>query len=146
MVSGYVTDRSEILYATGCHIVGKLTPQSYNSYIQLLFTLIVIGLLLYMIVQFMRTVHHDLDMKADEYSTGIQWNTAFSKGIFRSPASVALTFKAEIIHQIAECSKLYITNKCDPETRVQYMEQACKEWELCMRRDPREVGRCVYYE
>ncbi|KAJ3033139.1 hypothetical protein HK097_004963, partial [Rhizophlyctis rosea] len=93
-----------------------ILPYMVSGYIQLLFTLIVIGLLLYMIVQFMRTVQHDLDMKADEYST-------------------------EIIHQIAECSQLYITNKCDPETRVQYMEQACKEWELCMRRDPREVGR-----
>ncbi|KAJ3039045.1 hypothetical protein HDV00_012672 [Rhizophlyctis rosea] len=87
-----------------------------SGYIQLFFTIFVIGVLLYIVVQFMLTVHHDLQMKAEEYST-------------------------EIIHQIAECSKLYVTNRCDPATRVQYMEQACKEWELCMERDPKEVGR-----
>ncbi|KAJ3030429.1 hypothetical protein HDV00_008881, partial [Rhizophlyctis rosea] len=78
-----------------------------SGYIQLFFTIFVIRVLVYIVVRFMLTVHHDLQMKGEEYST-------------------------EIIHQTPEYSKLYVTNRYDPATGVQYMEQACKEWELRM--------------
>ncbi|KAI9104507.1 Di-sulfide bridge nucleocytoplasmic transport domain-containing protein [Phlyctochytrium arcticum] len=93
-----------------------LLPYMISGYIQMIFYVTMIGIMLYMVGQFIMTVHHDLEMKAEEYS-------------------------AEITQQITECSFDYINNKCDPATRVQYMQKACQEWELCMRRDPKEVGR-----
>ncbi|KNC97884.1 uncharacterized protein SPPG_06875 [Spizellomyces punctatus DAOM BR117] len=93
-----------------------LLPYMISGYIQMFFSMFIIAIMLYMIVQFILTVRHDLEMKAEEYSV-------------------------EIIHQVAECSKNYIENKCDPKTRVQYMQKACQEWEICMQRDPKEVGR-----
>ncbi|TPX71510.1 hypothetical protein SpCBS45565_g01081 [Spizellomyces sp. 'palustris'] len=93
-----------------------LLPYMISGYIQMFFSMFIIAIMLYMIVQFILTVRHDLEMKAEEYSV-------------------------EIIHQVAECSKNYIENRCDPKTRVQYMQKACQEWEICMQRDPKEVGR-----
>ncbi|KAJ3293385.1 hypothetical protein HK104_004514 [Borealophlyctis nickersoniae] len=87
-----------------------------SGYIQLFFSVFLIGCMLYIIVKFIQTVNHDLHMKAEEYST-------------------------EIIYQVSECSKLYLLNKCDPKTRVMHMEKTCKEWEICMARDPKEIGR-----
>ncbi|KAJ3179116.1 hypothetical protein HDU87_003072 [Geranomyces variabilis] len=87
-----------------------------SGYIQMLFSLFVIGSMLYVGVQFVLTVRHDLDMKADEYSL-------------------------DIMQQVTECSKNYLENRCDPSTRTQYVAKACAGWELCMQRDPREIGR-----
>ncbi|KAI8824817.1 Di-sulfide bridge nucleocytoplasmic transport domain-containing protein [Fimicolochytrium jonesii] len=93
-----------------------LLPYMISGYIQMLFSTVIIGIMLYIIVQFVLTVQHDLDMKAEEYSL-------------------------DIIHQVSECSKNYLENRCDPSTRVQYMQKACTDWEKCMQRDPKEVGR-----
>ncbi|KAJ3417625.1 hypothetical protein HDV05_000082 [Chytridiales sp. JEL 0842] len=74
------------------------------------------GLTIYVIVKFLLTVRHDLEMKALEHS-------------------------AEIAQQVAECSKSYLDNKCSPvHERLPAMQVLCQEWELCMTRDPREVG------
>ncbi|TPX57595.1 hypothetical protein PhCBS80983_g03721 [Powellomyces hirtus] len=93
-----------------------LLPYMISGYIQMIFSMLVIGMMLYLGVQFILTVRHDLDMKAEEYSL-------------------------DIMQQVSECSKNYLENRCDPRTRVQFMQKACSEWELCMQRDPKEVGR-----
>ncbi|KAJ3242096.1 hypothetical protein HDU81_007850 [Chytriomyces hyalinus] len=94
-----------------------LLPYIIMGYLRLAFTLFTMALSVYFIVQFILTVKHDLDMKAVEYSS-------------------------EIIQQVHDCSKLYLANKCSPpESRLPAMQQMCSEWELCMTRDPHEVGR-----
>ncbi|KAJ3025442.1 UNVERIFIED_CONTAM: hypothetical protein HDU68_007126 [Siphonaria sp. JEL0065] len=94
-----------------------LWPYILMGYLRLAFTLFTMCLSIYLIYQFIRTVQHDLEMKAVEYSQ-------------------------EIIQQVHDCSKLYLANKCSPpEHRVPAMQQMCSEWELCMNRDPYEVGR-----
>ncbi len=57
------------------------------------------------------------------------------------------------MQEIAECSQLYLTNRCDPAVRVPAMyvspphvlltlrEGACKAWDVCMHRDPTAIGR-----
>ena len=45
------------------------------------------------------------------------------------------------MHQVAECTKLYMMNRCEPHDRIPAIEKLCKEWELCMKRDPKEIGR-----
>ncbi|ORY23479.1 hypothetical protein BCR33DRAFT_133214 [Rhizoclosmatium globosum] len=94
-----------------------LWPYILMGYLRLAFTLFTMALSIYLIVQFIRTVQHDLEMKAVEYSS-------------------------EIIQQVHDCSKMYLANKCSPpEHRVPAMQQMCSEWELCMNRNPLEVGR-----
>lgn len=85
-------------------------------YIQLAFTLFIVSLLGYIILQFVYSVHHDLQIKAEEYSI-------------------------EISHQVVECANYYRANRCDPDERVPAVDKLCKEWEICMLRDPKEVGR-----
>ncbi|KAJ3084257.1 hypothetical protein HK102_000721 [Quaeritorhiza haematococci] len=101
---------------TGIHPKHFVLPYVITGYMQLFFSLFIVGVMLYFIVQFILTVHHDLEMKADEYS-------------------------AEISYQIAECRKHYYINRCEPETRIPAVAHMCKEWEICMSRDPKEVGR-----
>jgi hypothetical protein len=44
------------------------------------------------------------------------------------------------MQQISECTKSYLLNKCSPKERIPAMQQLCKEWETCMRKDPKEIG------
>ncbi|KAI8909238.1 Di-sulfide bridge nucleocytoplasmic transport domain-containing protein [Entophlyctis helioformis] len=46
----------------------------------------------------------------------------------------------KITHQVAECTKAYYTNRCMPGERVPAVEAFCKEWEICMGRDPKKWG------
>ncbi|KAJ3105230.1 hypothetical protein HDU96_008660 [Phlyctochytrium bullatum] len=92
-------------------------PYVLIGYLRLGFTLFIMGLTVFLVVQFMLTVHHDLKMKAEEYS-------------------------AEITQQVLDCSKQYAANRCSPAAeRLPAMQALCNEWELCMARDPKEVGR-----
>lgn len=50
-------------------------------------------------------------------------------------------YDVELLQEIAECTSLYLTNRCDPSMRVPAMEAACRAWELCMNRDPTSLGR-----
>lgn len=76
----------------------------------------IIGIICYLITQFILTVQHDLRLKQDEYVN-------------------------EVTQQIQECFKQFSLNKCDPETRIPAIEKVCNEWELCMMKDPKEIGR-----
>ncbi|WWC73706.1 uncharacterized protein I206_107678 [Kwoniella pini CBS 10737] len=71
---------------------------------------------LYLGVQFVLTVRRDVKDKMQEHSV-------------------------EILQEIAECTNLYLTNRCDPALRVPAMEAPCKAWDACMNRDPTMVGR-----
>ncbi|KAI9347290.1 Di-sulfide bridge nucleocytoplasmic transport domain-containing protein [Obelidium mucronatum] len=94
-----------------------LWPYILMGYLRLAFTLFTMCLSVYLIFQFIKTVQHDLEMKAVEYSQ-------------------------DIIQQVHDCSKMYLANKCSPpEHRVPAMQQMCSDWELCMNRDPHEIGR-----
>jgi hypothetical protein len=81
-----------------------------------MFGLSVIGMLLYLMLQFVMTVRHDLIMKTQEY-------------------------QLQVAQQISECSRLYLVNRCAPKERIPAMQVQCSEWELCMQKDPKEVGR-----
>eukprot|EP00842_Homolaphlyctis_polyrhiza_P000316 jgi/Hompol1/1285/HPOL_001119-RA len=45
-------------------------PYLITGYIQLLFTLFIVGIMVYIVLQFVWSVHHDLQMKAEEFSHG----------------------------------------------------------------------------
>ncbi|KAI8804139.1 Di-sulfide bridge nucleocytoplasmic transport domain-containing protein [Cladochytrium replicatum] len=91
-------------------------PYLIGSYVQLLFSIVMVAVTIYIVIHLVLTVRHDLKMKVDENVL-------------------------EITAQIAECSKQYVLNSCAPETRAPALDRTCREWEVCMIRDPREVGR-----
>ena len=48
---------------------------------------------------------------------------------------------ADILREMAHCSKQYLNNRCEPLQRIPHMEETCRAWEECMHRDPSAVGR-----
>lgn len=91
-------------------------PYVASGYLQLLFNLFLLGILLYFLVSFIMTIQADVNKKVEEYS-------------------------AEILSEISICSKEYLENRCSPDQRVPAMQMACQAWERCMERDPAQVGR-----
>ncbi|KAJ2673426.1 hypothetical protein GGI25_004688 [Coemansia spiralis] len=91
-------------------------PLVISGYLQLGFNIIMALVVLYIVAQVLLTIHRDVNAKVQEYS-------------------------AEILQEIAACSKQYLSNHCDPQLRVPAMEQLCSVWESCMHRDPTKVGR-----
>ncbi|ORY34716.1 Di-sulfide bridge nucleocytoplasmic transport domain-domain-containing protein [Naematelia encephala] len=91
-------------------------PSLLLGYLQFLVNAAIVFFVLYLAVQFVLTVRQDVHDRMSEVST-------------------------EILQEIAECSHLYLTNRCDPTLRVPAMEAPCKAWEACMQRDPTMVGR-----
>lgn len=91
-------------------------PYIASGYLQLFFNVFLVGILLYFVIVFVRTIQRDVDQKVDEYS-------------------------AEILQEMSICSKEYTENRCSPDHRVPAMEKACTTWERCMNRDPTVVGR-----
>lgn len=51
----------------------------------------------------------------------------------------SLTF--EIRSEILQCAKAYVDNKCQPGTRLPFMEGKCSGWEECMGREAVVVGK-----
>ncbi|KAJ2752963.1 hypothetical protein IWQ56_006668 [Coemansia nantahalensis] len=91
-------------------------PYVISGYLQLGFNVFMVGTVLTVVVNVLLTIQRDVNAKIQEYS-------------------------AEILQGISSCSKQYLDNRCDPLLRVPAMEQACREWENCMHRDPTTVGR-----
>lgn len=91
-------------------------PYMIMGYLQLFFNLFIVAIVIYLVIQFIRTVQRDVDIKVEEYLV-------------------------EIMSEITQCSKQYIENRCTPDQRVPAMEKACVQWENCMNRDPAVVGR-----
>eukprot|EP00698_Gefionella_okellyi_P018990 TRINITY_DN5763_c0_g1_i3.p1 TRINITY_DN5763_c0_g1~~TRINITY_DN5763_c0_g1_i3.p1 ORF type:complete len:188 (+),score=28.47 TRINITY_DN5763_c0_g1_i3:42-605(+) len=87
-----------------------------TGYIQLLFNAILaVGVLYVMFVVF-NTIRHDIDQKAVRYS-------------------------AEVLEEIALCTKQFVENKCEPVAqRLPALFGPCSSWETCMSRDPTAVG------
>ena len=88
----------------------------FMGYLQLAFNAFLVTLSIYLILQFFWTIKRDVDIKVE------------------GEMSATLA-------EIAQCSRQYLENRCQPETRVPAMEKACLAWEACMARDPKVIGR-----
>ncbi|WRT69685.1 uncharacterized protein IL334_006675 [Kwoniella shivajii] len=91
-------------------------PALLLAYLQFVVNAAIVFFCLYLGLQFVLTVRRDVKDKMQEHSV-------------------------EILQEIAECTTLYLTNRCDPVLRVPAMEAPCKAWDACMNRDPTMVGR-----
>ncbi|KAJ2861310.1 hypothetical protein GGH94_004978 [Coemansia aciculifera] len=91
-------------------------PYVISGYLQLVFNVFMVGTVLLIIVHVLLTIQRDVNSKVQEYS-------------------------AEVLQEIAACSKQYRDNRCEPALRVPHMEAACNYWDTCMHRDPTKIGR-----
>lgn len=91
-------------------------PLIASQYLQLMFNLSLIMLLLYAVFCFYLTIRHDVDKKVSEFSS-------------------------TILAEMSLCQRRYVENRCAPDMRVPAMEATCGSWEKCMTRDPAQVGR-----
>ena len=94
-----------------------------SRYILLLMNLFVVGASIYCIYNFYNTINNDIEGKVQLH-------------------------KEEILDEISRCQRDYRENRCDPAIRVPAMEDACREWEACMNRDPYAVRikKCNYFK
>ncbi|CAO3650390.1 unnamed protein product [Cunninghamella blakesleeana] len=86
------------------------------TYIQLLFRVTILSIILYVVFQLIWTIREDFQIKANDYTNAL-------------------------IQEIQSCAQQYKINLCDPETRVPALEKKCEYWLLCMNRMPHSVTR-----
>jgi len=94
-------------------------PYVLSLYLQLFFNLLLIGIILYLLFIFIRTIKSDISHKLETYTS-------------------------DAIQEISLCSREYYRNKCsieDGQTRVPALEKACTMWSKCMNRDPQLIGK-----
>lgn len=91
-------------------------PHLLSYYAQLILNFFLVGVVIYLIWSFIRTIQADV---TTEQARAID----------------------EAHHEIATCSSQWHTNNCPPHLRVPAMDTACRAWELCMQADPTQVGR-----
>jgi hypothetical protein len=91
-------------------------PSIIAKYLQVFFNAAILGGCLYMFWSFYATIRADVDRASDDAM-------------------------AEVLAEMAACSKNYVENRCGADTRLPALESVCSNWELCMNRDPSAVKR-----
>lgn len=94
-------------------------PYVLSLYLQLLFNLLLISIILYLIYIFMKTIKTDINNKLEVYIM-------------------------DALQEISLCSREYYRNKCSTEDghkRAPALEQTCTAWGKCMNRDPQLIGK-----
>lgn len=91
-------------------------PHILSFYAQLLLNVFLVFFFIYIIYSFWSTIRSDVDKKAEEAA-------------------------AEILVEMAACAKSYRENKCDPSTRAPALEVVCNNWDKCMNKDAKTLGR-----
>lgn len=100
-------------------ITDPTIPYVLSLYLQLFFNLLLIGVILYFLLVFIRTIKADISYKLETYTS-------------------------DAMQEISLCSREYYRNKCsieDGQKRVPALEKACTMWSKCMNRDPQLIGK-----
>ena len=91
-------------------------PSIMAKYLQLVFNALILLTGLYIFWSFYGAIQADVDRASEETM-------------------------AEVLSEMAQCSKNYVENRCAADTRLPALETVCSNWELCMNRDPSAVKR-----
>jgi len=91
-------------------------PHILSFYAQLLLNVFLVFCFIYIIYSFWSTIRSDVDKKSEEAIT-------------------------DILAEMAVCAQNYRENRCEKESRAPALESVCNNWERCMNKDPRSVGR-----
>ncbi|KAL3417140.1 nuclear envelope protein [Phlyctema vagabunda] len=91
-------------------------PDILSYWAQLALNVFLIGILIYAIVSFYLTIRLDVEKAAQEEV-------------------------ASVMAEIEVCTRDYLENRCGPDLRLPAMKAVCENWEACMNKDPKQVGR-----
>lgn len=91
-------------------------PHILSFYAQLLLNVFLVFFIIYLIYSFWATIRADVDKKSEEAIV-------------------------EIMADMAVCAQSYQNNGCDGDKRAPALENLCENWERCMNRDPKKIGR-----
>lgn len=91
-------------------------PHILSYYAQFLLNLFYVLGVMYLSYLFLSTIRSDVDIKSRDVVS-------------------------ETVVEIAVCAREFKDNRCERSSRVPAMETVCDNWEKCMNRDPRQVGR-----
>ncbi|KIV99779.1 uncharacterized protein PV09_08585 [Verruconis gallopava] len=91
-------------------------PHVLSFYAQLALNVFLIFGIMYILYSFWSTIRSDVDKKAQEAM-------------------------AEVLAEIAVCAKHWKDNQCERGTVLPALEAVCREWEKCMNKDHRSIGR-----
>ncbi|KAH3673266.1 hypothetical protein WICMUC_003725 [Wickerhamomyces mucosus] len=111
---GDETENTIILPSPWSKFASPKAPAPYliSSYLQLLFNALTSSIAIYVLISAILTVKSDINLKMEEYAI-------------------------EIALEVSRCTRSYVENRCEPDTRVSALEELCLDWERCMNRDPR---------
>lgn len=91
-------------------------PHTLSFYAQLVLNFFFVGCIICIVYSFWSAIQSDVNIEADRAI-------------------------AEALAEMAVCAREYQANRCAPETRVPAMATLCDNWDACMNRDPKKVGR-----
>jgi hypothetical protein len=91
-------------------------PHVLSFYAQLALNVFLIFGIMYILYSFWSTIRSDVDKKSQEAM-------------------------AEVLAEIAVCAKHWKDNQCDKGTILPALEAVCREWEKCMNKDHKSIGR-----
>ncbi|EKG20615.1 Nucleus export protein Brr6 [Macrophomina phaseolina MS6] len=91
-------------------------PHTLSFYAQLILNFFFVGCIIWIVYSFWSAIQSDVNIEADRAI-------------------------AEALAEMAVCAREYQANRCAPETRVPAMATLCDNWDACMNRDPKKVGR-----
>ncbi|EGV66767.1 hypothetical protein PSN45_002947 [Yamadazyma tenuis] len=91
-------------------------PYVLSLYLQLLFNILIVGLIAYFVVIFITTIRSDINNKLELYIT-------------------------DSLQEISKCSREYYRNRCNDDKVPPVLENQCTSWLKCMNRDPQLIGK-----
>jgi DNA phosphorothioation-dependent restriction protein DptG len=91
-------------------------PTVLSWYAQLALNVFLMFAFIYLLYSFWSTIRSDVDKKSQEAV-------------------------AEVLAEIAVCAKHWKDNQCDRGTVLPALESVCREWENCMNKDHKTIGR-----
>jgi hypothetical protein len=91
-------------------------PAVLSFYAQLALNVFMVFGVMYILYSFWSTIRADVDKKSQEAM-------------------------AEVLAEIAVCAKHWKDNQCDKGTILPALEAVCREWEKCMNKDHKSIGR-----
>lgn len=91
-------------------------PHVLSYYAQFFLNVFLVFFFIYIIYSFWATIRSDVDKRSEVVAS-------------------------EVLAEMAACARQFVENRCERDTRVPAMETVCENWERCMNKDPRSVGR-----
>ena len=91
-------------------------PNVLSFYAQLALNIFLVFGIMYLLYSFWSTIRSDVDKKSQEAM-------------------------AEVLAEIAVCAKHWKDNQCDRGSVLPALEAVCREWEKCMNKDHKSIGR-----